>query len=69
MTGWSSISDDDGVTMIAGIGMIALSMVLVGRAVIARQRLGQPVTRHALIWIAIIAIGFAVATTIDLHPQ
>ena len=51
--------------LIGGVGTIALGLVLVGSAVIARYRSGQPIARNALIWATLIAIGFAVALTMD----
>jgi hypothetical protein len=55
--------------MIGSIGSIALALVLVGSAVLARQRMGQPMARYGLIWAVIVAAGFAVAFMIDRHAQ
>lgn len=55
--------------MIAGIGILALCFVMVGSAVVVRQRAGQPMARYAMIWTAIVALGFAVALTIDHHAR
>ncbi len=55
--------------MIGGVGMIALSLVLVGSAIVVRRRAGQPIARYALIWTAIVAIGFAVALAMDHRPR